>query len=400
MNIQPPPVPTIEEDLDDLGYTEENLFDEREQEPLEEYVDMGLTPKEERLEGTHVNDEVAEREEYTPVPPEERGPWPNWKPARNMRNPETWVKKSYFGLAAPKAKEGKDNLNPTVCEALAGKDRRFWEEAMCKELDGLEAMGTWEASDLPQGMNTVDTQWVLKIKTDTNLVPTKYKARLVAQGFTQKEGLDYMEIFTPVAPIQAIRGVLAVAAIRNWEVDSINVKQAYLNSSLHHNVYLKLLVGTRVPPGKVLKLIKRLYGLKQSGREWNIELDTHLRSTSFHCMPSTPCLYSRGEGNQLMIITAYLDDMLIASPCQKEVNHTKAEIMSKWGMEDNGPVKEFLGIRITRERTQSKIALDLTAYIKGMVSKWLESPSERTWIPMQSVAGVASGDKCSPDQAK
>ncbi|CCF48484.1 hypothetical protein NDA11_002561 [Ustilago hordei] len=161
MNIWPPPVPTIEEDLNDLGYTEENLFDEREQEPLEEYVDMVSTPEEEGLEGPHVNDEVLnkvpEREEYTPVPPEERGPWPNWKPARNMHNPETWVKKSYFGLAAPKAKEGKDNLNPTVHEALAGKDRRFWEEAMHKELDGLEAMGTWETSDLPRGMNTVDT---------------------------------------------------------------------------------------------------------------------------------------------------------------------------------------------------------------------------------------------------
>ncbi|KAJ1041351.1 hypothetical protein NDA10_003025 [Ustilago hordei] len=122
-----------------------------------------------------------------------------------MRNPETWVKKSYFGLTAAKVKEGKDSLNPTVHEALAGKDRRFWEEAMRKELDGLEAMGTWETTDLPRGMNTVDTRWVLKIKTDANLIPTKYKARLVARGFTQREGLDYTEIFAPVAPIQAIR---------------------------------------------------------------------------------------------------------------------------------------------------------------------------------------------------
>ncbi|KAJ1597771.1 hypothetical protein NDA14_003405 [Ustilago hordei] len=100
---------------------------------------------------------MEEREEYAPVPPEDRGPWPNWKLARNMHNLETWVKKSYFGLTVAKVKEGKDSLNPTVHEALAGKDRRFWEEAMCKELDGLEAMGTWETTDLPQGMNAVDT---------------------------------------------------------------------------------------------------------------------------------------------------------------------------------------------------------------------------------------------------
>ncbi|KAJ1595835.1 hypothetical protein NDA14_004518 [Ustilago hordei] len=184
MSIQPPPVPTIEEDLDDLGYTEENLFDEREREPLEEHVDMELTLEEEGLGGPHCDDEnpngipeegrtTKEREEYAPVPSEKRGPWPNWRPARNMRNLETWVKKSYFGLMAAKVKEGKDSLNPTVHEALAGKDKRFWEEAMRKELDGLEAMGTWETTDLPRGMNTVDTRWVLKIKTDANLVPTK-----------------------------------------------------------------------------------------------------------------------------------------------------------------------------------------------------------------------------------
>ncbi|SOV01524.1 uncharacterized protein UDID_18116 [Ustilago sp. UG-2017a] len=100
-------------------------------------------------------------------------------------------------------------------------------------------------------------------------------------------------------------------------------------------------------------------------------------------MPSTPCLYSRGAGDQLM-----------------EVDHAKAEIMDKWGTEDNRPVKEFLGIKITQERRQGKITLDLTTYIKGMVSKWLERSSKRTWVPMQSVAGIARGDKCNPDQAK
>ncbi|SYW74107.1 uncharacterized protein UHO2_00972 [Ustilago hordei] len=148
---------------------------------------------------------------------------------------------------------------------MAGPDKRLWEEAMQKELEGLEAMGTWEVMDLPVSMNTVDTKWVLKVKTDANLVPTKFKARLIARGFTQRKGVDYTEIFAPVAPIQSIRGVLAVAAVQDWEVDSINVKQAYLNSILQHNVYLKPPVRTKMPLGKVLKLIKGLYGLKQSG---------------------------------------------------------------------------------------------------------------------------------------
>ncbi|KAJ1587194.1 hypothetical protein NDA12_006793 [Ustilago hordei] len=241
-----------------------------------------------------------------------------------------------FGLMMVELQKKEKSLNPTIQEALAGEDKSFWEEAMHKELEKLEAMGTWETTYLPHGMNTVDMQWV--------------------------EGIDYTEIFAPMAPIQSIRRVLAIAAIWGWEVDLIDVKQAYLNSSLHYDVYLKLPVGTKVLPGKVLKLMKGLYGLKQSG--------------------------------------SYVDDMLIASPSWKEVDHTKAEIMGKWGMEDNRPVKEFLGIKIMQDRNQGKISLDLTVYIKGMVSKWLEKSNEKSWIPMQSIISTVRGKKCTPEQAK
>ena len=92
---------------------------------------------------------------------------------------------------------------------------------MCKELDGLRAMGTWEIADLPKDMNAIDTHWVLKIKTDANLILTKFKARLVARGFTQREGINYTEEFTPVTPIQSIQGVLAIATMQDWEVDAL-----------------------------------------------------------------------------------------------------------------------------------------------------------------------------------
>ncbi|SOV05631.1 uncharacterized protein UDID_18477 [Ustilago sp. UG-2017a] len=332
VNIQLPPVPNNEGDLANLGYMEEDLFDEGDQDPLNEYMSTETILR----EGEHKE--------------------PRYKAQTS------------FGLVTTGLKKKERNLNPTVWEALAGEDKRFWEEAMRKELKGLEAMNTWETTNLP---------W-----------------------FMQREGIDYTEIFAPVAPIQLIRGVLAIAAVRGWEVDSIDVKQAYLNLSLHHDVYLKPPIGMKVPPGKVLKLMKGLYGLKQSGRKWNIELDTHLRKIGFHCMSSAPCLYSRGTDDRLMVITAYVDNMLIASPSRREVDRTKAEIMGKWETEDNGPVKEFLGIKITRDRSQSKVSLDLTAYIKGMVSKWLEKPNEKSWIPMQSIANTVRGSKCTPERAK
>lgn len=126
----------------------------------------------------------------------------------------------------------------------------------------------------------------------------------------------------------------------------------------------------------------------------------HLRRIGFHCMLSAPCLYTRGTGDSITVITVYIDDILVSSPSQKEVDGAKAEIMNKWGTEDNGAVKEFLGVKITQERAQRKISLDLKAYIKAMVNKWLDGANNKSWIPMQHVATTAEGSECTPTKAK
>ena len=146
--------------------------------------------------------------------------------------------------------------------------------------------------------------------------------------------------------------------------------------------------------------MKGLYGLKQSGREWNVELNSHLQRIRFHCMPSASCLYSKGTGDGIIIIMAYVDNMLITSPSRNQVEQTKKEIMDKWGTQDNGPVTEFLGIKITRERAQRKILLDMTAYVKGMVNKWLDKTTEKSWIPMQHIATITESSKYTPVQVK
>ncbi|KAJ1604132.1 hypothetical protein NDA14_002199 [Ustilago hordei] len=356
VDTKAPPAMMTEEDFEDLGYNKENIFDETDERPLQEYMDME-TDSEERLSRGMA--EVMEQGSIA----------------------KTQFDSKSFGLIVTQP-EWRKNLDPTIHEAMSGEDRKHWEEAMRKELDGLEAMGMWEIVNLPKGANTVDMCWVLKIKTDANLVLTKFKAQLVAQGFTQRKGINYTEVFAPVAPIQSIRGVIAVAAIQDWEIDSIDVKQAYLNSTIHHDVYLKPPVGIKIPPRKALKVVKGLYGLKQSGQEWNIELDSHLQMIGFHCMPSAPCLYSRGTGDKIMIITTYVDDMLITSPSRDEVDCTKREIMDKWETQDNGRIKEFLGIKITHDRKRRKISLGLMAYIKEMVSKWLGGANEKFWVPM------------------
>ncbi|SYW76265.1 uncharacterized protein UBRO2_01336 [Ustilago bromivora] len=172
----PPQTLKDEGSPNDLGYTEENLFDEQDQETLDKCIDMGPA--------TEPNGNNLSRKDFE---------------GETMEEAMEDATDAAFRLKATDTKEEK-NLNPTVWEALAGADKRFWVEVMWKELEGLEAMGMWEVADLPPSMNAVDTHWVLKVKMDVNLVPTKFKARLVARGFTQREGIDYTEIFAPVAP--------------------------------------------------------------------------------------------------------------------------------------------------------------------------------------------------------
>ncbi|KAJ1034267.1 hypothetical protein NDA18_001130 [Ustilago nuda] len=168
------------------------------------------------------------------------------------------------------------NLTPTLKEALASNEARQWQEAIHKELEGLEAMGTWEIVDIPPNTNLVDSKIILKLKLDADGIPARHKARLVARGFTQREGIDFEETFTPVAPLSAIRALLSLAVERGWEVQQLDITMAYLNSTLKHTIYMKPLEGAKVPEGKAYQVIKGLYSLKKSGREWNMEFNRFL----------------------------------------------------------------------------------------------------------------------------
>ncbi|CCF54415.1 hypothetical protein NDA11_004860 [Ustilago hordei] len=250
------------------------------------------------------------------------------------------------------------NLKPTVREALNGPDQTHWHKAICTEMEGLESMNIWKVVDMPTNAHLVDLKLVLNVKMDANGVPYKFKAQSCAQGFSQREGVDYMEIFAPIVPHDTIHTVLVIAAKFNWEIDTIDIKQAYLNASLSHDIYLKAPEGVNIAPGKVYKLLKSLYGLKQSKCKWHKELDSHLWYLGFFPSQAVPCVYLKGTGDDQVIITVYVDDMLIAAPRQHQINAVKQVIIKKWQIEDNGPVMEFLKIKIMHNQKDRTIDLD------------------------------------------
>ncbi|SAM85284.1 uncharacterized protein UBRO_21013 [Ustilago bromivora] len=207
---------------------------------------------------------------------------------------------------------------------------------------GLKSMHIWKVVDMPTKVHLVYSKLVLNIKTDTNRIPYKFKACFCTCGFSQKEGLDYMEKFAPVVPHNAIQAVLVITAKFDWELNSFDMKQAYLNAKLEHDIYLKPPEGTNVLLGKVYKLVKSLYSLKQFLREWYKELDSHLR----------------GTGNNQVVILVYVNDMLIAAPQRSQVDAIKQAVVKKWKIEDNGSVKEFLKIKIMCDQENQTIDLD------------------------------------------
>ncbi|CAI7762249.1 unnamed protein product [Closterium sp. NIES-53] len=173
----------------------------------------------------------------------------------------------------------------TLKEALESSDAEEWKKAMESELKSIEENGTWELVELPEGHNAITSKWLFKIKSDADGKIERYKSRLVAKGYQQKEKVDYKELFAPVVKPTTLRTLLAGAAIKGWVVKQMDVTTAFLNGVLEEEVFMAQPEGFDDGSGRVLKLKKALYGLKQDPRQWYLKLRGVLEEIGF--TPST-----------------------------------------------------------------------------------------------------------------
>ena len=161
---------------------------------------------------------------------------------------------------------------------LPAKQQQKWQQTQFEELEALKRRNVYELTELPPGRKAIKNRWTFDIKTDG-----RKKARLVAKGFSQIEGLDYDEIFSPVVRFETIQTILALAVLENWTIEAVDVKSAFLYGPLEEEIYMEQPMGF-VIKGKehlVLRLLRALYGLKQGARVWWIELDKSLKSFGF-----------------------------------------------------------------------------------------------------------------------
>jgi hypothetical protein len=265
-----------------------------------------------------------------------------------------------------------------------------WREAMHSELGSIESNGTWQLMDLPKGHKAIGLKWVFKLKKDPCGKVLKHKARLVAKGYVQRQGVDFEEVFAPVARVDSIRLLIALAAHESWEIHHMDVKTAFLNGDLKEEVYVAQPPGFEIEgkEQKVLKLHKALYGLKQAPRAWNEKLDKTLVDLGFKKCPREPAMYRRSK----LIIGVYVDDLIITGPSTTEIGKFKEQMKNLFSMSDLGLLSYYLGIEV--KQLPSGIFLSQSGYAARILEKSGMEKCNPVQVPMEARLHLSKSSTC------
>ncbi|ONK68535.1 uncharacterized protein A4U43_C05F12950 [Asparagus officinalis] len=224
------------------------------------------------------------------------------------------------------------------------------------------------------GQKIVGCKWVFKKKEgapDTDSV--RYKARLVAKDYSQTEGVDFNEVFSPVIKHTSIRVLFAMVAHFNLELEQLDVKTAFLHGELDEQIFMHQPEGFIVE-GKedhVCRLKKSLYGLKQSPRQWYLRFDTFMFEHGYSRNKYDSCVYHKKLNDGFFVyLLLYVDDMLIAAKDMSEINELKSQLKHEFEMKNLGATKKILGMEIHRNRREGSLFLSQEKYIKKVLERF------------------------------
>jgi len=269
----------------------------------------------------------------------------------------------------------------TYSEAVTGKDSEKWIQAIRQELAAHEQNQTWEIVPLPRDRTTIGHKWVFKVKTTSSDEITRYKARLCAQGFSQKAGVDYNEVFSPVVRYDSVRTLLSVAAVNDLEIYQFDIKTAYLNSNLKEEIYMRAPEGLSVPnDNSVCKLNKALYGLKQAGRCWNRKFNTFLKKFKFVQSSADRCVYLSSINNDKTYLALYVDDGLLMASKIETINLILDVLKGNFDV-TAGEADCFVGMQIERDRVNKKIFIHQSKYIEFILHKFAMCDAQVVNVP-------------------
>ncbi|KAF7779102.1 hypothetical protein Agabi119p4_3447 [Agaricus bisporus var. burnettii] len=281
-----------------------------------------------------------------------------------------------------------ESLEPkTWQEAMRSPDSTLWKKAMEDELAMLKASRTWELVDPPSKVNIVGSKWVFKCKKDAIGNIVRYKARLVAQGYSQVPGVDYFDTFAPVAQLSSIRTVLAIATARNLEIHQIDIKGAYLNGKLNSDEVVYMCQPPHfvdpTHPTYVCHLKKTLYGLKQSGRRWYQRLcKIVIDNLGYSRCDVDHGVFFRTTQDDFVIMLVHVDDCTLVSTKYELIKELKERMNEFVEVTDLGEIHWLLGIEIMRNREEGKLHMSQRSYIDSCLWRYGFEDTKPVSIPM------------------
>src|SRR6266404_5693883 len=276
----------------------------------------------------------------------------------------------------------------SLAEAKRRPDWPLWEKAIHEELSTLKTTGTWHLEEAPAGANIIGSKWVFKAKKEATGNIARYKAHLVAQGFSQIGGIDYDDTFTPVAKLSSSRALIALANRLNLVLHQVDIKGAYLNGILHEDevLYMRHLPGYAAPDAghRVLHLQKALYSLKQAGWRWYQTFTHILSDLGFAQCSVDQAIYYKpnAKAGESVVITVHIDDCTITVNNSQLVEDFKRELGKSVEVTDLGELHWMLGIKVKRDREAGTIHLSQWAYIDAILRQFNFTDLKPLSMPM------------------
>ncbi|CAI5942773.1 unnamed protein product [Closterium sp. NIES-64] len=260
----------------------------------------------------------------------------------------------------------------SYAEAVEGPYSSQWQAAMDAEMASWKSTGTYVDAVPPPGANIVSGMWIFRVKRPPGSPPV-FKARYVARGFSQRQGVDYFQTFSPTPKMTTLRVLLHIAAQRDYELHSLDFSTAFLQGSLHEEIWLRRppgFTGT-FPPGTQWSLRRPVYGLRQAPHEWHDTLRTTLAALGFAPSTADPSLFLRTDTSlPPFYILVYVDDLVFATADTAGLAYVKSELVKRHTCTDLGELRSYLGLQITRDRARRTITLTQSHMVQQVLQRF------------------------------
>jgi hypothetical protein len=304
--------------------------------------------------------------------------------ARNRLPPREWWKLSPAQLVGHVDDSDDEEADIAQClaassphprsfaDALCRTDALEWRKAALTELDAHKTNGTWILVRRPKNRPVIGPRWVFTPKYRADGSFEHYKGRLVAQEFSQHTGFEYLEVFAPTVRLPTLRIILALAALHDLHLWSVDVSNAYLNGDMHCDVYMEQPEGfVKGNPKEFVCLLKKsLYGTKRGGNRWNRKMRTTLESMGFKQTYSDAAVYIFIRDDVHIILPVFVDDMTFTSTSLPAIKQAIADLSGHFKLRDLGPTTELLGIKIDHNRPIRSLTIVQPHYCAEMLSRY------------------------------